>query len=94
METSWYRTGGEILTLEFRKVECDKGKIVVEEQSLLQRQVLPAQSFSAGRSAETTTLFRNDVAEQASQDVLGYDQKKKNECYVKGLIISTTRAYV
>lgn len=43
-----------------------------------------AQSYSARESAQTRTLFWNEVGKQALRVLPGYDRKRKGESYVEG----------
>lgn len=49
------------------------------------------QSWSAGESAESLTLFRNEVGKQVVRDFSGYDPKEQGVSYVEGNIVSNAR---
>lgn len=61
---SWSRTCANVSFLQFKERESKEDDIVVEARSILKSAVRAVQGCSAGYSAETLTLFRNDVGEQ------------------------------
>lgn len=59
----------EVVCISLATLEdkCMRDKIVVEKQSSLQSGVLVAHSYSVGKSAETYTLYRNEITEEQLQ---------------------------
>lgn len=68
-----------------------KNKTVVDVSSSFQSRIPTVQGCSAGKSAETLTMFWNDVREQLFRDFLGYEPKEKDRSYVEKTFISSDR---
>lgn len=56
---------------------------MIEERSSQQSGVPAVQRPSARKSAETITMFHDDVAEQELQDFLCYNPRRKDRSYAK-----------
>lgn len=66
-----------------------RNEIVVEERSLLQSRAPDVQSYAAGDSAETLTLYWNEIGKWLLRDFLGYDPRRKDRSSVGRMIRST-----
>lgn len=91
LEMAWWSTCADASSLPFKKGDCEEDQIIVEVRPSLQREVLAVQWYSAGESAETLKLFRNEAVGQELRDFLGYDPKRKQCSKLKGTIMSIAR---
>lgn len=90
---SWQKTCTDVSLLQFKEGEREEHEIVVGERPLLQNGVPAVQDNSAGESAQTLALFRDEVREQVLRDFLGHDQKRRNGSYLEITIKSIARLY-